>query len=264
LALKCFRDRPAPGSVVVYRRRDGKFIKFRDLELKDGEGLNSLSPDGNFLILKAGDSKEHRERLVSVVSGKEADQGLFSGDMVVKTIFSPNSKLVAVQYIKESSETGVATRIEVLRLSDRKKLAEVQGSGLIFDFDFSPDGRYVAAAALDGKLAIIDLHANKSVAAEFNFIGGALEVAFDQHSRLLAVITAGAIRVIDLATTREIAEIPVEESMGHLAFSYDGKYLAVAVDVNGSGDLNYLVRVWLLSPEALLNEATTRLNHIER
>lgn len=63
--------------------------------------------------------------------------------------------------------------------------------------------------------------------------------------------TGDAIRVIDLPTTQEIAEIPFEEQIGNLAFSYDGKYLAVS---------NHSVRIWNLSPEALLKEAKDRLS----
>ena len=262
LVLGCFRKSPAPDLAAIYRRQSDKLLKFHDIELKDGEELNSLSSDGKFLIVHKRSGK-HQPRLISVIAGKEVDQGIFSEGMVGKTIFSPNSKVVAVMYLKESSEIGVAARVEVSRLSDGRRLAKVDGgAGLMLGFDFSPDGRYLATVASDGRLTIVDLYGNKSVATEFNFLDGPMGLFFDERSRLLAVPTDGAIRVIDLATTREIAEIPVEESLGNVAFSYDGKYLAGEVLLTRTKGT--LLRVWHLSPHALLKEATARFARSRR
>jgi WD40 repeat protein len=270
LALLCRGALPKPDSVVVYHRETNKFVKARPIELKSGEKLDSLSPDGNFLVVTYYDEDEHYARIIAVVSGKEIDSSFLSGDIVTKPIFSPDSKLLAVGYLKDDPKTGPTAYLEVFRLSDRKKLAVVKGGGVILNYNFSPDSNYIvnaasgvnAAAGLDGKLTIIDLRGNNSVTTEFNFAGGVGGIFFDGRSRLLAALTEDTIRVIDLRTAREIAEIPGSENVAAVAFSHDGKYLATAMDLKSGSPHSYALRVWLLSPEELLNEASTRLNQV--
>jgi WD40 repeat protein len=105
------------------------------------------------------------------------------------------------------------------------------------------------------------LRGNNSVTTEFNFAGGVGGIFFDGRSRLLAALTEDTIRVIDLRTAREIAEIPGSK-VAAVAFSHDGKYLATAMDLNSGSPHSYALRVWLLSPEELLKEASTRLNQV--
>ena len=269
LALLCVAESRRPDSVTIYRRQAGEFVEARLIKLRHGEELVLLSPDGNFLAVIKGedaDEKENTEgrqprlRLISVASGEEVNSKFFSGDDVVRVDFSPDSKLLVVQYYKDDQEAGKVTYLEVLRVSDRKKLAATRRSDFVFDvvdFEFSPDSRYMAVSGITRRLTVFDLRSNNPTARYFDFTGTVVGAVFDPRSRLVAAFVEDTIQVIDLEANREIAEIPNKGGFIYAtAFSYDGKYL-VTKESADSGDRSLLI--WHLPPEPLLKEASTRL-----
>jgi WD40 repeat protein len=128
---------------------------------------------------------------------------------------------------------------------------------------FSADGRWLAtrsgrsvwlwdvAAILTTRIAegqeLARLVHQKSVQA----------IAFSPDGRWLATAAGnppgtGKVYLWETATGQAIVEMAYDNWVNSIAFSPDGRWLA-----NGGGDR--LVRIWLIQPEDLINEACARL-----
>jgi WD40 repeat protein len=82
-------------------------------------------------------------------------------------------------------------------------------------------------------------------------------VAFSPDGRWLATAAGnppgtGKVHLWEAATGQAVVERAYDNWVNSIAFSPDGRWLA-----NGGGDR--LVRIWLVQPEALINEACARL-----
>jgi WD40 repeat protein len=270
LVLACWVEN-VKASAVVFRRKDGKFDEARRVELDGHDEFSSLSANGSLLILK---QEEVGARIVDLSTGKDWDSQMVSGGPVEveKTLFSPNSKFAAVSYVVFDSEENkaemptevveIAYRLDIKRLSDRKTIQPLTGAFL--DFKFSPDTRYLAACDFHGKVTIVDLITNKVSKIRLSLYDEVSFVQFDDHSRLLAAVTSGGVHIIDVPKRREIAEIPNEgvAVLDAIAFSADGKYIAIAENERRGGSGN--VRVWVVDSDKLSNEALTRLEDLKK
>ena len=94
---------------------------------------------------------------------------------------------------------------------------------------FSPNGRWLASASLDGRVGLWDVHARRQFALLPGHLGYAWGAAFSPDGRRLATGGTGtndAVKLWDLATQRELLALPAEgDFFLQVAFSPDGATL---------------------------------------
>lgn len=165
---------------------------------------------------------------------------------------------------------------------DGLRLWDTQSGRLIHDFPdlprhvcrlgiFSPDGRWLAAAGDDG-LVLVDAATGKPKINNLGRPFGAVQFAPD--SRTIATVSeVGSVVLLDVTDGHELARLedPEQAKANLLAFSRDGRYLAVSIHGRGP------VRVWDLqairrrlsglgldwTPEASVDSATSALDSVD-
>jgi WD40 repeat protein len=117
-----------------------------------------------------------------------------------------------------------------------------------FDWDaaplcFSPDGRLLAGTTwMEGRVTVLDLKSGEKAGSWHAHEGLANGVSFSRDGRALATAGSdGFVRLWDVVTQRQLAELPHEGQAYQLAFSPDGDTLAT------TGKDNRLVKLWDVS-----------------
>src|SRR5262249_25675386 len=237
------------GPVVLWDLATGKQKELGRADPQAGLVALAFSPDGKFLAsLGAGG----RVRLYDVAAGKEAP-GVSAepGRQVgwgAAVVFSPSARLLATTgSVREGGGvTGVLdvwerdTGKRTLRLKGRARGSPAVG--------FSPDGRWLAWSAEDGKLRLTDAATGKEVRTlgapeQTRYLAG---LAFSPDGKRLATRGYdGAVRLWDVATGREVRQLAPARTgqrlggrthfgvagavpASSLAFAQDGKLLAAA------------------------------------
>ena len=119
-----------------------------------------------------------------------------------------------------------------------------KNSGVIRGVAFSPDGRLVAGAfgtfagmlanPIPGQIVLWDVTTGKRRATLLGHLDGVKSVAFSPNGKLIA--TAGyldEIKLWETETAAQIASVPATAVTTSIAFSPDGKFLAVGLDAAG-------------------------------
>jgi serine/threonine protein kinase/WD40 repeat protein len=108
---------------------------------------------------------------------------------------------------------------------------------------FSPDGRLLAGTTWrEGRVTVWDVNSGKQIRSWHAHEGEANGVAFSHDGRALATAGSdGAVRLWEVATHRQLAELRHDGHAYHLAFSPDGATLAT------TGIHDRLVKLWDVS-----------------
>lgn len=121
----------------------------------------------------------------------------------------------------------------VVQVTSSDMTMEVKSKvSLVFRTDYSPDGRNIAAASVDGTVALWDLAGARQARAFNSRAGAAVDVAFAPDGKTLAVSNAGGVTMFsddvtvlwDVATGKQLRVFP-DNFGGHLSFSPDGRRL---------------------------------------
>jgi WD40 repeat protein len=189
-----------------------------------------MSPDGKRLAVTQMDGSVWLvdPQTLAVVRKAPIQKGA-----LLAASFSPDGKLLAV--------TGEHARVTLLNaetLQPVRRLAPLPGRSSQA-VTFSPDGRLVASAALvAGKLPdlagigrVWDVRSGKATSVRMKVSGSTL--SFSPDGRYLAgdgaEAAGGKAEVYDVRTGKRVAKIPTDDIVRSVAFSHDGRLLAVGV-----------------------------------
>lgn len=121
----------------------------------------------------------------------------------------------------------------VVQVSSRDMTMGVRSKvSIVFRGDYSPDGRNIAAASVDGTVALWDLAGARQARAFNSRAGAAVDIAFAPDGKTLAVSNTGGATMFsddvtvlwDVATGKQVRVFP-DNFGGHLSFSPDGRRL---------------------------------------
>jgi len=127
---------------------------------------------------------------------------------------------------------GCATTPQI-QVSSRDMKVEVRSKvSFVFRTGYSPDGKNIAAASIDGTVALWDLEGARRAKAFNSRAGAAVDVAFSPDGKTLAVSNTGGVTIFsddvtflwDVATGAQQRVFP-DNFGGYLSFSPDGKRL---------------------------------------
>jgi len=186
----------------------------------DGTRLASMGVDGTAKVWDAATGQE-----LLTLPGEPGDYGYV-------VAFSPDGKLLA---------TALSTKVIVWDAATSQKLFTLAGKlagPTITHIGFSPDGRRLAVADMDGAPKVWDLSTHTAVLSLTGHKQICEGIAYSPDGRQLATSdTAGIIKIWDAATGHELFTLEQGGMIPSVAFSPDGTRLASA---NEDGTL----KVW--------------------
>lgn len=214
-----------------------------DIPEAHSEAISSVAWSPNGSVIASGSAYNGGPiRLWDAASGKPV--GSFEGhtSWICELIFSTDSLRL---YSASADQT-----IRIWDVEQRRCLATLRGSrDEVYGLALSPDGSTLASAGKDGVLAFWNaLPRQEEELPRVIALGRFAWPAFAPDSRVLAVPRAGTVSLFDLATFREIEQLPaLGPDVYGVVYSPDGTLLV-------SGSANGKIRVWSCAERRLLRE----------
>ncbi|HEX9732724.1 MAG TPA: TIR domain-containing protein [Thermoanaerobaculia bacterium] len=216
----------------------------------DGATALAYSNDGAYLAVG---ERGGAVRVWALEDDQERDLLSHEGAAVYGMAFHP------IRFALLATVAGDA-RLRLWRVGSGAAPEAGQPGGVLRAVAWSPDGRYLAVGGDMGRVWLWrfdggDPRLSQGPARALELEGVVVDLAFSPDGRLLAAAgdnqSRGCARVWDVASGREIADVPYSDAVTALAWTSDGRYLAVA-----SRDRS--VRLWPIDKSALIEEARSR------
>jgi WD40 repeat protein len=250
----------------------------RTMTHKDSVKAVVFSPDGKYL---ATTSEDKAAWVWSATSGQQVAR-LKHGDSVVSIAFSRDGKYLATASwdgtarVWETTSGREITRLiteEAATLSTLKKFKQTSGNDFSYEntLAFSPDGKYLVKVGLDKTVRMWEVSSGHEVMRLNNDAPHIVKlnkldppnlsaVTFSPDGRYLATITNGywkskepssdskeasSVRVWEVNSGREVARMNNDsDHVKAIAFSPDGRYLAMATSYNTYDNPESNVSLW--------------------
>jgi WD40 repeat protein len=223
----------------------------------DGQSLASCSGDGTVIIwdLESGQAQRvltgHGDPIIDVAYSADGERVATAGSHIQlwkdgRQVWStPHSHLffsIAFAPDQQSLACGTQNRIRIFDVAGGESVADlVEDKGMVYQVQYSPDGRWLVSASSDGSVTVwdVDHRTPRTVASADN--SALFAAAFSSDGK--QVVTGGrerVIRVWDVPRLRLLAEHfgPVETVLA-VRFSPDGKHIA-------SGSYDGKIHLWSL------------------
>ena len=256
----------------------------RNVRLTRSLGDMDFSPDGKALVIGHAD---HHLQVIDLVSGNTIfDVSEAHSEGIISVAWSPNSSVIAsgsgweggairlwdatsgsllgeleghtswisdMVFSKDGLSLYSASGDQTIRIWDvgqRQCLAILRGSSHeVLGLALSPDGTTLASACKDGVVAFWSAvpQPGKEMPRVIP-LGHSARPAFAPDSRALAVPRMGSVSVLDLATAKEIEQVPeLGADVSTVTYSPDGTLLL-------SGSESGRIRMWSCAEHRLLRE----------
>jgi WD40 repeat protein len=173
----------------------------------------AFSPDGKTLAVAPSDPALGPVSLWNVATGELTGTmrtrftpvGNESYAPINSIAFSPDGRLLAVSSTLATTIEvwSTATRTQVASFGDNQDTPFAQALGGVYQLAFSPDGRLLATAGIDGWIRVYSVP-GFSLAGDFPGLGTSATLAFSPDGRLLAVgNSTGDVFLFTVPTTAE-------------------------------------------------------------
>ena len=184
----------------------------------------AFSPDGQMLASAAEDKNVRlwyttRKRQIKMMIGHERP--------VQRVAFRPDGAVLA-------SASDDRT-IRLWNVAKRYGITALMGhTGPVLAVAYSPDGKLLASSSEDGTVRLWDNKRLREVRALEGHAGPVYDVAFSPNGELL--LSAGAdrcVRLWEIDEGCEVSAIEINDAVRRMAFSPDGRLLALGLESNG-------------------------------
>jgi WD40 repeat protein len=190
------------------------------------------SPDGKLLAVSAGENVFVYDTGNQRLSKPTASFNV--GAMTPALSFSPDGRYLAAGSRDGKVRLWTGERLVGDQKPDMILKANKKGVNCLA---FSPDGRQLASGGNDAVARLWDVNTGRNLG---QIIGGTFAVpaiAFTPDGNSLAIINGSLIRLRDVQSGRILGTLRVDSPLYSLAFSHDGRLLAL-------GDSNNTIWLW--------------------
>lgn len=255
-------------SVGFYALEGGAYRLVRLLPVPEPVSKVALTPDGQTLVTQTRETRHgtHAVQVWRTSDGLEiTPTGLRGFPLMTAWRLSPGGHFLAVSGHGRAAGGGGGAGVYVWRLTDGAPLAPLLSTDYMGPrplLSFSPRERFLLSAG-EGVTHLLELPTGRvrDVPAD----AAVTVAAFSEDERHLGVGTDEGLLLVypteDL--DNEVARLRHEGRLGAVAFSADGRRLVTESQRSNPYRLNEAndspLRVWLLRPEDLLEEAEKRL-----
>jgi WD40 repeat protein len=258
--MRSGRTAGVPGG-AIRTDPDGAYVQSADISGESSiRGAFSISPEGKSAV-GVSVAFSPKQNLLAMTSGRLGFELLdleSSGPVAItklplpagQALFSPGGTYLAVKSI---GDRGEAACVWIYR--DGKQCAQVQHKAQIGPVIFSPNEKYLATSGGDTGVRLWD----PSNGAPILYIPspGSIStsaIAISPDSQFIALVDRPAlipnsVRICQLPGGGDVASLQIPDGAHSIAFSPDGKYLAVAGDKS--------IMVWDFATKTL----TARMSH---
>lgn len=169
-----------------------------------------------------------------------------------RATFDPTGEVLALS-IRGADASGEDGDLELWNVDTHRHLATLHDqAGIIWSTAFDATGKYLATGGQDAIALVYDAATHELLHRLEGHTGPVTGVAFDPVRPELATVSAdGSVRIWNVETGLQQLSLPFGSPIGDLAYSPDGRYLAVS----GQGRTT----VYILDVDELIAEAETRL-----
>lgn len=211
-----------------------------DGSIDNGTGDLVFSPDGKLLAsvndnaaVTLGDVAARKS-----VATLHGDPGQRRAASRYALAFSRDGRSLALGATRTITAWDVASRRRTAKATwPRDSQAEYEAASDLQGMAFTADGRTVVASTSVGKLYFCDLRGQRIAATVRGPRDGLTDLAVSPNGKILAVGANGEVRLWRPGTRKALQTVPCDPYwVSSVAFSHDGKYLAVA-QIGGSAQV---------------------------